>query len=240
MKITYLGTGTYGADDRALTSFLVNDELLLDVGSGTIRQLQMLGKDLAKINTIIITHYHPDHFSDVLSFLVRRKVNKITSQLTIVGPKNIRSMTVQMIKNYGSDIFTTADEIEEIGIDFVELVDSEKEVNGYKIISRTAKHGECRPASCYQINQVSFSGDSTRCVGLDEIIRSSSQAFLDSTKNLPSDDTHLNIGGVLEYAEQYPNKKFYLIHRGDYDLPDLPSNAFAPDDGDEIKIEEAK
>jgi ribonuclease BN (tRNA processing enzyme) len=191
---------------------------------------------LAKITTIVITHYHPDHYSDLLSLLIRRKVNKITSRLTIVGPKDIKNMTMKAVEMYASDIFATADDVEATGVAFVELIDDSMTVNNYKITARTAKHGKCVPANCYQINQVGFSGDSTSCEGLDEIVKKSSLVFLDSTKNSVADEAHLNFEGVLEYAKRYLDKKFYLAHRGDYDLPELPANVFAPNDGDEVEI----
>jgi hypothetical protein len=69
---------------------------------------------------------------------------------------------------------------------------------------------------------------------LDKIVENSNQLFVDTTRDTASDDAHLNLGGALEYARQFPDKNFYLIHRGDYDLPDLPTNVFAPGDGEII------
>jgi ribonuclease BN (tRNA processing enzyme) len=85
--------------------------------------------------------------------------------------------------------------------------------------------------------KLGFGGDCTKCPGLDQIVEESQVLFMDTTSNADANDAHLNLGGVLAYAKQFSDKQFYLVHRGDYDLPaDLPSNVHFPDDGDVIEL----
>ncbi|MHC1635569.1 MAG: MBL fold metallo-hydrolase [Candidatus Methanospirareceae archaeon] len=60
MKIQFLGTGeAFG--ERANTSILVDDKILLDCGFSTFHQLRRVKIPLEKIRFIFISHFHADH-----------------------------------------------------------------------------------------------------------------------------------------------------------------------------------
>jgi ribonuclease BN (tRNA processing enzyme) len=235
MKLQFIGTGTFSTVERALTSFLVNDEVLLDAGGGTIRGLQSYGADLGKIKYLVITHFHVDHWPDVMCFLMKRKFMNFEGRpLTIVGPAGIESTVMGAMSKYMGPIFSAEN------LTFVELTNDKVQLGDYEIVAHDAKHGFCQPVNSYEVvagdRRLGFSGDSTGCDGLDAVVENSQTLFLDSNSVGASDDWHLNFGGVLDYARTYPDKKFYLVHRGDYDLPDLPENVVAPVDSDIIDL----
>jgi ribonuclease BN (tRNA processing enzyme) len=236
MKLQFIGTGTFASKSRALTSFLINDEILFDAGGGTVRGLQQYGADFTKIKYIIITHFHIDHLPDVFNFLLRRKFTDLEGQpLTIVGPVGIEREVMDAMNKYMGPIF------EAVKLTFVELTNDKVELDEYEIIAHDAKHGFCKPANGYEIvagdRHLGFSGDSTSCAGLDAIVQRSQALFLDSNGPGASNDWHLNLDQALKYAQNFPDKKFYLVHRGDYEIPaGLPANVFAPDDGDVIEL----
>lgn len=62
MKISFIGTRTMGCKDRINTSILIDDEILFDIGSGTVNQLRNMGKSLGKIRYLFISYYHIDTF----------------------------------------------------------------------------------------------------------------------------------------------------------------------------------
>jgi ribonuclease Z len=244
MKVKCLGTGTL-TTERALSSFLIDDDILFDIGSGTIREMQKYQIDTSKIKSIIISHYHTDHLSDLPTYIVRRsllglKYGVANAQLTIVGPPDIEAVVGKIRDIYSSGLEHLWD-FPKLNIKFTGL-DSQESYDG-EDISVTAypvKHGSVTPCSGYVIRRggvtLGFSGDAAKCEGLDKIVELADAIFVDA--NGPEPDPmgfHLGLTGVLEYARQYPDKKFYLIHRGDYKLPDLPGNVFAPDDGEEIE-----
>ncbi len=72
MKLTILGSGTgWIRLDRNAPGYLVEVEnfcLLLDCGPCVIKQLLKLGKRLEDISAIFISHFHPDHVSDIIPF----------------------------------------------------------------------------------------------------------------------------------------------------------------------------
>ena len=74
MKITILGTGCIWTK-RACASYLINDDILMDVGSGTLKQLFKSSNKLlhhekiGRIKLILISHYHIDHYFDIVHFM---------------------------------------------------------------------------------------------------------------------------------------------------------------------------
>lgn len=69
MEIKVLGTvAPYSKGNMNCSGFLVSDgdkKIMLDAGFGSTRELDVL-KDLKNL-TVIISHYHPDHYGDLLA-----------------------------------------------------------------------------------------------------------------------------------------------------------------------------
>jgi len=237
MKLQFLGTGSIGASAAPLTSFLIDEAILFDIGTSTIRQLQTLHADISKIKYIIITHHHSDHLSDMITFLAKRLViyGQTLQPLTIIGPKDIKNAIKDIVRIYFANEERPINYVD--SMTYLELTDNNVQLDNYNITAHTVLHGACVPCNGYQINQLGFSGDSAKCPGLDAIVEQSQILFLDSTLKEANTYGHLNLDGILEYAKQYPEKHFYLIHRGEgYSLSNLPKNVTAPKDGDIIEL----
>lgn len=239
MKVRFIGTGTFGSLSRALTSILINDEVLFDAGGGTVRGMQNYETDMTKIKYVIITHFHIDHWLDLPNLLMRRCIAMRESEwpLIIVGPKDTESVVSESVKFCMGSIKYLND------AKFIELVDDSVQVGKYEILAHSLVHSftdDNRPVNGYEVAidecRLGFSGDSGKCDNLDTIVERSDVLFLDATFSGQSDDSHLNLGSIIEYAKQYPDKKFYAIHRGDYEIPNLPKNVYAPNDGEEVEI----
>ncbi|MDR3125828.1 MAG: MBL fold metallo-hydrolase, partial [Candidatus Nomurabacteria bacterium] len=168
MKLQFTGTGTFGTKNRALTSFLINDEMLLDAGNGTVRGLQNSGAELAKIKYLVITHFHLDHWPDALLLIMKRYVGRIGGSLTIVSPVGFEKIITDTLTTYMSDVGSAEELLGDTK--FIELTDDEIVIDSYKIVARTVLHGDCTPVSGYEIAvgdaRLGFSGDSTKCSGL--------------------------------------------------------------------------
>ncbi|WP_298937256.1 MBL fold metallo-hydrolase [uncultured Ruegeria sp.] len=73
LKITLLGTGTPLPNINAFgTSTLIEaggKRLLLDCGRGTVIRLRQMGVPLGDIDTVFLSHYHCDHYTDLLDLV---------------------------------------------------------------------------------------------------------------------------------------------------------------------------
>ena len=62
LNLTFLGSGNAFAPKRYWGTILVEEDILLDASPVTLPHLRMMDKDPGKINYILITHLHGDHF----------------------------------------------------------------------------------------------------------------------------------------------------------------------------------
>jgi ribonuclease BN (tRNA processing enzyme) len=89
MQITFLGTGSaMPTGERFQTGLLLESDdqnLLVDCGSGALHGLARTSVGYEGIETLLLTHHHLDHITDILPLLQARWLAGEES-LTIVGP----------------------------------------------------------------------------------------------------------------------------------------------------------
>ncbi len=96
MELLFLGTGTgLPSASRGSPAILLRSldvHLLLDIGPGTLRQLQVAGIPFWRIELVLITHFHPDHINGLshLLFALRSPaIAKESRPIKILGPKGL-------------------------------------------------------------------------------------------------------------------------------------------------------
>ena len=93
MRIKFLGTSSaVPTDERGLPSILVKtsgDSLLLDCGEGTQRQIIRSKESLMRINKVVITHLHGDHFFGLPALIQSLSILRKGSELKIIGPRDL-------------------------------------------------------------------------------------------------------------------------------------------------------
>jgi ribonuclease BN (tRNA processing enzyme) len=88
LKVTLLGTGVgIPQPGRSQPAILVENDhpLLLDCGAGTLMRLDQLGVPIDDLDTVVLTHLHLDHVSDLLALANARYLSEL-SGLKIFGP----------------------------------------------------------------------------------------------------------------------------------------------------------
>lgn len=96
MEIKVLGTvAPYPKGNMNCSGFLVRDgdtKVLLDAGFGSSRELDVF-KDLKNL-TVIISHYHPDHYGDLLALanqtFIAKKLGYLDKPVDVYLPAPIR------------------------------------------------------------------------------------------------------------------------------------------------------
>ncbi|MBI9088688.1 MAG: MBL fold metallo-hydrolase [Desulfobacterium sp.] len=77
IRVTILGSGTCVPSlERSSCSVLIEHRdahFLLDVGPGTMTQLLKAGKTIFDIDALLLSHFHPDHASELSGFLFSTK-----------------------------------------------------------------------------------------------------------------------------------------------------------------------
>jgi len=104
-SITLLGTGTCQIEhERRASSVLIQlDEftVLFDCGHGVVQRLLEVGVQHNELNHIVVSHFHPDHVSDLIPLLhagAWSRRNPRTTDLHIYGPPGIQQL-INGLKN---------------------------------------------------------------------------------------------------------------------------------------------
>lgn len=214
MKVELVGTGAiYTKYNSACT--LINEELIVDMPNGTLKQLLKSNHKPEKIKAILITHMHGDHIADI-PFFLKHVYNyvKIDNEITIIGPKGIEDKVVELFEAYR---FEDREEIQEfMNLKFIELNNEEYEIQleEYKIEAIQVSHGEEKPAYGYNINSsVSCTGDSGICGGVEKLIANSKVTIADTSLGEGNCD-HMGIDNIKYLIEKY-NKQIIATHLRD-------------------------
>lgn len=182
-QITVLGSGTCVSsfykpfDYLAPATYLLqhnNHNILLDCSEGVRARLESLRVDYHSIDTIIITHFHPDHFN-VETFLqsvfVRESYKKTNKSIKIFGPPGIKE-NLEIIWNikHGQNQFEQM-LLKTINLEFYEYEDG-KELKVNDIILTPYVVNHVKGLTCFSVrlkinNKIlTYSGDTGMCEGI--------------------------------------------------------------------------
>lgn len=101
MDINFIGTaglvpgmGLTVTGKRGQLTMLIDDNYLIEVGDGALRNINANRTDLNKIKRIMISHLHSDHFIGIVHVLFdMMNVRNRKEPLEIIGPKGIEKAT---------------------------------------------------------------------------------------------------------------------------------------------------
>lgn len=101
MKLTFLGTGSaMPTGSRFQTGLLLEDEgdaLLVDCGSGVLHGLASTDRGYEGVETVLLTHHHLDHVSDLLA-LIKARWLAGEEALRIVGPPGTDELVSKLLE----------------------------------------------------------------------------------------------------------------------------------------------
>lgn len=98
-SLTLLGTGTCQIEhERRASSVLLeldHTHILFDCGHGVVQRLLEVGVQHNQVNHVILSHFHPDHISDLIPLLQAgawSRRDPRTSDLHIYGPAGVKRL----------------------------------------------------------------------------------------------------------------------------------------------------
>jgi ribonuclease BN (tRNA processing enzyme) len=91
MDLSFLGSGNAFAAGRCWSGFILNGKYAFDAPPTALLSLKRLGMDPGAIETVLLSHFHGDHFYGLAFLLLEYAYEtKRRSDLTIVGPKGVQ------------------------------------------------------------------------------------------------------------------------------------------------------
>jgi ribonuclease BN (tRNA processing enzyme) len=124
MKVTILGSGTCVPRlARSASAVLVEDgatRILLDLGPGTLRRLLEYGLTIFDIDHILLSHFHPDHTAELVSFLFATKYPDGTRrrrQLRVAAGEGFKKFYKALQAAYGEWIVLPGEQLAILELD---------------------------------------------------------------------------------------------------------------------------
>lgn len=227
MQITLYGTGSCmpsaKTSDKPFRSFtgwymeIGSDSLLFDIGSGLLQKMLVDGKDILKNPThVFISHFHPDHCSDLIALMQARFVagSKTKMQpLLISGPAGL--------KEFCEDFFESAkkwfieDQISQLIMTHEVPSGLVSENNNWKVASVPVNHFEGSVAYRLEVDgkSIVYSGDMAYDERICDLGKNADLAILECSypdrKNLGK---HLCPEDIGKLAKLGGFKKVVLTH----------------------------
>ena len=222
MELTVLGCGdAFGNGERYHTSFLVsvnNEHVLLDCGTTTLIRLKEEKIDLEAISTVVISHFHGDHFGGLpFLFISALFEHPRKSPLTIVGPKGLKEKVFQL-----QDIMYpgTAEKLSMLALEFVEfeegtsLTIGEKTLDAYQMehSPESSPHGY---RLTWRGKSIAFSGDTSMTEQLYKLSNDADLFLCECNFMTGVNFGHMSYEEVSKIQEQLSCKELWLTHMND-------------------------
>lgn len=166
LRIILLGTGIPNPDINAFgTSTLIeagDERVMIDCGRGTVMRLAQMGLPVGCTDTVILSHYHSDHYSGIFDLLMTGTIQQPFSNrggpLHVYGPPGVDDIAegAWLATRPDRDIRVADGEIDPEHMRIVPHVYREEGVilerGGLKIIAIEVDHGEfIRPAYAFRV-----------------------------------------------------------------------------------------
>ncbi len=190
----------------------VGDEhLLFDCGPATMLRMAEAGIGFEKLAHVFVTHFHPDHVSDLGALLFARNIPGVESsaRLTLWGPEGIDRFHAGLRQQYGDWVDGRQYRLE------VRRFPGEIRRRGWTVRSREVEH--VPGALAYRIEaegrSVVYSGDTGYCPAIVELCRGADLAVLECS--LPDEDavdTHLTPARCGRIAAEAGVGRLMLTH----------------------------
>ena len=125
ITLTVIGSGdAFGSGGRLNTCFHVKTvkmQFLIDCGATTLSGLKRNNIELEDIDTILITHFHGDHYGGLPYFLLECAVYGRSKPLTILSPRGCK----ERLKTLLDLLYPSSTVLEKLTIDFKEYQSNE-------------------------------------------------------------------------------------------------------------------
>ncbi|MCX5873264.1 MAG: MBL fold metallo-hydrolase [Deltaproteobacteria bacterium] len=180
MQVTILGSGTatpsFERNSSGLFIQTAKTKALLDMGPGTLRRMCEAHIDYKEIDVITLTHFHPDHVTDFISFLFASNYAygpMRTAPFHVIGPTGLEQLYLSLVEIFGNWIVPSGNRM--LMHEMSATAPDSYEINGLQVSTRPAAHSF--PSLSYRIDAeetaLTISGDTDVSENLIELARNS-------------------------------------------------------------------
>lgn len=220
-EVVFVGTSdAFGAGGRRQSAVMVRGRrggMLLDCGATTNTGLADLGIDRDEIDTILISHFHGDHFGGIPLFLLAALYQDARSTpLEIAGPPGVEARVHDLAAAMGHAI---EDNRWGFPIRFTEIHAGQTiEVGPAEVEAFEVRHQlEAHPQGyrvCLGERTVAYSGDTGWFDGLPRLSSGADLFICECTLHSTHLDFHLSLEQIVEHQGEFDCGALILTHLG--------------------------
>jgi ribonuclease BN (tRNA processing enzyme) len=239
LSLQFIGCGdAFGSGGRFNTCFHLTGEqtnLLIDCGASALVAMNKLGIDRNPITTIVITHFHADHFGGIPFFILDAQFfSKRRAPLTIVGPIGLPGWYERVMETAFPGSFAAP---QKFPLNLVEIAAGETLAIGDLSVSAfQALHGP-PDGPCYAMRieaegrTVTYTGDTEWTPALIPAARDADLFIAEAYFRDRTVATHLSLSAIEAHLDELAPKRLLLTHMSDDMLghPDGASFEMAED-----------
>ena len=221
MEITIIGKyGPYAQKGGATSCYLINDSVILDMGSGALARLQEK-VNLCKISAIILTHMHSDHISDMFTlryfYALEEKAGRLDKKIDVYMPysKSPENEMLSDCRRFNIHYVNHGDIIEIAGLktEFYAMLHA-----GIPCLGLNIKQGE---------SSLAYTADTLYCENLETLISKSKFAVCDCavlSKDFTTNSPHISVEQMAKLCNKYKTY-MYISHISTLNESELLSEA---------------
>ena len=237
MKIKVIGSGSMWTKYNS-ACYLVDEDIMVDFPNGACKYLYRKNIKPSKINKVLLTHFHGDHYFDLPFYILNKSKSenkKVNIYCSKEGKLKIRRLGILAFPNS----FKEASEETNLEYNF----NNSFMVNSYKVNKLLVDHGRMKPAYGYIFNDnekyIGFTGDTALCENVERMAEKCNYLFCDCMLNQGS-KKHMGIDNIKYLTKKYETCTFVVSHLEDTTRDLLKElnikNVIIPNDGEEIII----
>lgn len=223
LSLHFVGCGdAFGSGGRFNTCFHLTGNttnLLIDCGASSLVALKQLGIDRNAIRTIIVTHFHADHFGGIPFFILDAQFfSKRREPLTILGPVGLPQWYERVMETAFPGSSAAAQKFD---LQLVEIAAGEsRTLDDVHVSAFQAVHGP--PGGSYLLvrikaegRTVTYTGDTEWTPELIPAARDADLFIAEAYFREKSIATHLSLSAIEANLPEMQPKRLVLTHMSD-------------------------
>lgn len=237
MKIKVIGSGSMWTKYNS-ACYLIDEDIMVDFPNGACKYLYRENIKPSKINKVLLTHFHGDHYFDLPFYILNKSKSenkKVNIYCSKEGKLKIRRLGILAFPN------SFKEAIKETNLEY--NFNNSFMINSYKVNKLLVDHGRMKPAYGYIFNDsekyIGFTGDTALCENVETMAKKCNYLFCDCMLN-QGNKKHMGIDNIKYLAKKYATCTFIVSHLEDTTRDLLKElnikNVIIPNDGEEIII----
>jgi ribonuclease BN (tRNA processing enzyme) len=240
VELRLVGTGAI-LTSRLSASALIDGKVLIDAPNGLTKTLRRQAVDVQAIDVCLFTHFHADHFLDVVFLFTEQGLRTSRdTPLTLIGPPGLAD---RVEKLYMMSYPESWDRIKaNVKPDFIEYDASGGNWSGlgYKITALAVNH-PVPVAFGYLIEDSSgvrlgYTGDTVYCDSVEKLAAESSSVLVADSAFPHSRSGHMGLDDVESLARRWPSLQVVANHLSDEVTESSVPNIVFPHDGQVFSV----